>query len=308
MQAPSLKSNLTASQAKRNRRINLRAYILLSPMLALLLFGVMVPLCTFLLYSFWRKAGFEIVHDFTLYNYEFLLGKTIYLRLIGKAIYYGFIVCAVTLCLAFPFAYVVATRVKANYKNLVLLAVLVPLYTSDIVRIFAWRSVLGVNGFINQMLMGLGLISEPIEVLLFSPLGALVSLTHMMFPFMFLAVWAGLENMKSSLVESAMDLGAGPLRVIRKVVFPLSLPGVLAGFLFVFIPVTGDYVYVNLMGGPGGVTVTKAIVQQFGAANHWPFASTLAVAMLLSMLFTILVLGILISRLPSIRMYFLARH
>ena len=211
-------------------------------------------------------------------------------------------------CLAFPFAYVVATRVKANYKNLVLLTVLVPLYTSDIVRIFAWRSVLGVNGFINQTLMGLGVITEPIEALLFSPTGALVSLTHMMFPFMFLAVWAGLENMKSSLIESAMDLGAGPLRVIRKVVFPLALPGVLAGFLFVFIPVTGDYVYVNLMGGPGGVTVTKAIVQQFGAANHWPFASTLAVAMLLSMVFTILMLGILISRLPSIRMYFMVRH
>ncbi len=308
MRVLSLKSDLTPRQAKHKRRANLRAYVLLSPMLALLIFGVVVPLGTFLLYSFWRKAGFEIVQDFTLYNYQFLLGKTIYLRLIGKAILYGFIVCAVTLWLAFPFAYVVATRVKANYKNLVLLTVLVPLYTSDIVRIFAWRSVLGVNGFINQTLMGLGLIAEPIEALLFSPTAALVSLTHVMFPFMFLAVWAGLENMKSSLIESAMDLGAGPLRVIRKVVFPLALPGVLAGFLFVFIPVTGDYVYVNLMGGPGGVTVTKAIVQQFGAANHWPFASTLAVAMLLSMVFTILMLGILISKLPSIRMYFMVRH
>jgi spermidine/putrescine transport system permease protein len=296
------------SRSRGRGRGRLRPYVLLAPMLAILLFGVVVPLASFLLYSFWRKAGFEIVQEFTLHNYVFLAGKMVYLRLIGKAILYGFIVAAATLFLAYPLAYVVATRVKAEYKNLVLLAVLVPLYTSDIVRIFAWRSVLGVNGFINQTLISLGLISEPIEGLLFSPFAALISLTHMMFPFMFLAVWAGLETMKGSLVESAMDLGAGPLRVLRRIVIPLSLPGVLAGFLFVFIPVTGDYVYVNLMGGPTGVTVTKAIVQQFGAANNWPFASTLATAMLLAMLVTIALVGGCASRLRSIRMYFASGH
>ena len=272
-------------------------------MLALLFFGVVVPLSAFLIYSFWRKSGFEVVPDFTLYNYQYLLGKTVYLKLIVKAIVYGFIVVAATLCLAYPFAYFVATRVRAEYKNLVLLAVLVPLYTSDIVRIFAWRSILGVNGMINTALMAVGLTNEPVEGLLFSPASALISLTHMMFPFMFLAVWAGLENMKSSLVEAAMDLGSGPIRVFRKVVLPLSLPGALAGFVFVFIPVTGDYVYVNLMGGPEGVTITKAMVQQFGAANNWPFAATLAVAMLISMMVVIVLLGALVMRLPSIRMY-----
>ena len=293
---------------KRREPVNLRAYLLLSPMLVLLVVGVLVPLSTFLFYSFWRKSGFDIVHEFTLYNYQFLLGKTIYLKLIGKAVLYGFIVSATTLCLAFPFAYVVATRVTASYKNLVLLAVLVPLYTSDIVRIFAWRSVLGINGFINNFLMTFGFVNEPIGMLLFSPFGALVSLTHMMLPFMFLAVWAGMENMNTSLIESARDLGAGPLRVMQKIVFPLALPGILAGFLFVFIPVTGDYVYVNLMGGPSGVTITKVIVQQFGAANNWPFASTLTVAMLLSMMVVIVLLGALLSRLRSIRMYFAGRR
>ena len=226
-------------------------------MLALLFFGVVVPLSAFLIYSFWRKSGFEVVPDFTLYNYQYLLGKTVYLKLIVKAIVYGFIVVAATLCLAYPFAYFVATRVRAEYKNLVLLAVLVPLYTSDIVRIFAWRSILGVNGMINTALMAVGLTNEPVEGLLFSPASALISLTHMMFPFMFLAVWAGLENMKSSLVEAAMDLGSGPIRVFRKVVLPLSLPGALAGFVFVFIPVTGDYVYVNLMEGPKALRLRK---------------------------------------------------
>ncbi len=283
-------------------RFRLRPYLLLAPLSLLLLLGVLAPMCVFVLYAFWRKAGFDIVPDFTLANFMLLWHRDVYLGLIGKAIVYGVAVAAITLLLAYPLAYIVATRVKSA-KNLVLLAVLVPLYTSDIVRIFAWRSVLGINGLINQSLMALGLRDQPIEALLFTPFAALISLVHMMFPFMFLAVWAGLESLRKPLIEAAKDLGAGPGTVFVRVILPLSLPGVLAGFFFVFVPVTGDYVYTNMMGGPGGTTIAKAIVQQFGAANNWPFGSALATATMLAMLVFLVALGAAVARLPSIRMY-----
>lgn len=290
----------TKTPGARLRR--LQPYLLLTPFLLLLVTGILLPMALFVVYGFWRKAGFDVVEEFTLHNFALLLDRPVYLWLIGKAIVYGAIASVVTLILAYPLAYITATRVTSA-KGLVLLAVLVPLYTSDIVRIFAWRSVLGGNGLINQLLMSAQLIEEPIAWLLFSPFAALVSLCHMLFPFMFLAVWASLEKLNVSLVESARDLGAGPLTVFRRVVLPLSLPGVFAGMFFVFIPVAGDYLYINMMGGTGGVTITKAIVQQFGAANNWPFGSAMATSTMLAMLVLLLGLALVLSRLSSLRAF-----
>jgi spermidine/putrescine transport system permease protein len=284
------------------RHPSVRAYLLLSPMLALLGFGVVAPLAIFCLYSLWKKVGFDIVRELTLANYLFFFTHPVYFGLIAKALVYGFIVAGATLVLAYPVAYYVTTRVRLH-KNAYLIAALIPLYTSDLVRIFAWRSVLGVNGFINKSLQGLGLIEEPIEFLLFSPTSAVITLTHMYFPFMFLAVWAGLETVKFSEVEAAWDLGARWFRTLRRVVFPLSLPGVIAGFLFVFIPVTGDYLAINLMGGPDGITITNAVVEQFGAANNWPLGAVLAVMVLAAIVLVLAVLAIFLSRLRSVRMY-----
>ena len=236
-------------------------------MLLLLVLGVVVPLAIFFVYSFWRKSGFDLVREATLRNYELFFERPVYYGLTGKAIYYGFIVAAVTLLLAYPLAHYVATRVPRQQKNLYLIAVLIPLYTSDLVRIFSWRSVLGLNGLINKGLESISIIDKPIEALLFTQASALITLSHVYFPFMFLAVWAGLETIKGSLVEGAKDLGAGPFRTLRKIIIPLSLPGVVAGFLFVFIPVTGDYLAINLMGGPDGITIINVVVEQFGAAD-----------------------------------------
>jgi len=285
-----------------SRLVALRPYLLVMPLVILLAAGVFVPMAIFVTYGFWQKAGFNVVETFTLDNFAMLIERTIYLRLIGKAIFYGSIASVITLLLAYPLAYLTATRAR-KAKGLVLLAVLVPLYTSDIVRIFAWRSVLGGNGLINQLLLSLGLVDEPVSWLLFSPFAAILALCHMLFPFMFLAVWAVLEQLDMSLVEAARDLGARRFTVLRRVILPMSLLGVFAGTFFVFIPVTGDYLYINMLGGTGGVTITKAIVQQFGAANNWPFGSAMATTTMLSMFVLLLVLGLFLSRLSSLRMF-----
>lgn len=285
------------------RHPTVRAYFLLAPMIVLLVSGVLVPLGMLFVYSLWRKVGFETSYQITAFNYLWFFTHPVYYTLIGKAILYGFIVAVATFLLAYPLAYYVTMRV-ARHKNAFLIAALIPLYTSDLTRIFAWRSVLGLNGFANQTLLGIGLIDQPLEFLLFSPFSAMVTLIHQYFPFMFLALWAGLETIRRSEIEAAMDLGARWLRSFRRVVFPLSLPGVVAGFLFVFVPVTGEHLAVNLMGGPSGVTITNVIVEQFGQADNWPLGAALAVMVLLAGMIVLLLLSALLSRLRSIRMYF----
>ena len=284
------------------RNPTVRAYLLLSPMIALLGLGVVVPFGVFSMYSLWKKVGFDIVQQLTFDNYVFFFTHSLYYRLLGKSILYGCIVSGATLILAYPLAYYVTTRVRFR-KNVFLVAALIPLYTSDLVRIFAWRDVLGVNGFINRALQELGVIEQPIEILLFSPLSALITLTHMYFPFMFLAIWAGLETINFSEVEAAKDLGARWFRIFRKIILPLSLPGVAAGFLFVFTPVTGDYLISNMMGGPNGITITNVIVGKFGQADNWPLGAALAVMVLVAGFVVLLLLAFFLSRLKSIRMY-----
>lgn len=284
----------------------LRPYLLIAPLGLLVLFGVLVPMAVLVLYGFWQKVGFEVVPTLTLENFVSLFSRSVYPLLIVKAILYGAVASLATLVLAYPLAYLTATRVKAA-KGLVLLAVLIPLYTSDIVRIFAWRSLLGGQGLINQVLLSLGIVDQPLSWLLFSPFSALIALCHMLFPFMFLAIWAVLEQLDPRLTEAARDLGARPFYVFRKVVFPLSILGVFAGVFFVFIPVSGDYVYINMLGGTSGVTITKAIVQQFGAANNWPFGSAMATTTMLSMLVVLVAFGFAVSRTAGARRYFDAR-
>lgn len=290
------------SPRRPSRLASFWPYLLVAPILLLLLVGVVLPMAIFVLYGFWEKSGFEVLPNLTLENFALLFDRPVYLRLIGKAILYGAIASVATLVLAYPLAYLTATRVR-KAKGLVLLAVLVPLYTSDIVRIFAWRSVLGGHGLINQLLLSSGLVEEPVSWLLFSPFAALVALCHMLFPFMFLACWAVLEQLDLSLIEAARDLGAKRFTVLKRVVVPLSLLGVFAGVFFVFIPVTGDYLYVNMLGGTGGVTITKAIVQQFGAANNWPFGSAMATTTMLAMLVVLVLLAVVLSRFSGLRMY-----
>lgn len=274
--------------------------LLLAPVIVLLIAGVLIPMGAFLFHGFVDVWGPGIDLEFSLRHFERLFDRPIYLRLLFKAVMYGAIVSVISFCLVFPAAYFVSASETIN-KNVVLLIVLIPLYTSDIVRIFAWRSILGANGFINQVLMGLGVIETPIVELLYSPYAAILSLVHMMFPFMFLAVWAGLETLKKHLVEAAYDLGASQLRVIRKVILPLIVPGIFAGFVFVFVPVSGDYLYINLMGGPSGVTITKVIVQQFGAANNWAFGAALTASMMVTSFVVLLLVFAAASRLPSMK-------
>lgn len=262
------------------RHESVRVGLLFSPVFVLLAFCMVIPLAVMLLYSFWRMAGFTLERSLSLTNYAYILRQGVYLRLTLKALSYGLVVTAVTIALGFPLAYFMARRVTFR-KNLIVTAVIMPLYTSDLIRYFAWRTILGTHGVLNSLLLGLGIIRTPIEAFAFSPFAVIVSLVHVYLPFMILAIWVSLEAIDPTLLEAAMDLGANPWRTFWRVILPLSTPGLVAGVLFVFIPVTGEYFGVNLMGGTGGVTITNVIDEQFSSAFNWPLGSAMSFVLLL---------------------------
>lgn len=241
-----------------------------------------LPLLVLFSYSFFQLDFVAIVRDPTFENYLRVAKSSTYRGLIVKALMYGVGIATICSVIAYPLAFFIAKRVKV-YKAALLTLLLIPLYTGDLIRIFAWRVVLGAEGVLNSLLMWLGIIQEPIWVLLFSPFATSLVLTYNYLPFMVLPLWAAIEALDDSYIEAAMDLGCRRVSVFFKVVLPLTGAGLVAGFLMVFVLVVGDYLTPQLMGGSTGITVTSAIHDMFGAAFDWPTGSALAWLLLISM-------------------------
>jgi len=260
------------------------------------------PLTIMVVYSLWRVENFSVVQNVSFDNYAYLIGSPIYIWLTAKALLYGAIVTIVTLIISVPVAYFMARHIGPR-KGLVVTAILLPLYTSELIRYFAWRTILGTEGMLNGALLRLSVISEPIEMLSFSPVAVIISLVHVYLPFMILAIWVALEALDPALLDAAMDLGARPIRMFGKIVLPLAMPGIIAGVLFVFIPVTGEFFGVNMMGGTTGFTITNAINDQFTSAFNWPLGSALSYMLLLSIGVVVAVFLVIVSRLRMVRNY-----
>jgi spermidine/putrescine transport system permease protein len=271
-------------------------WVALPPTIYLLAFCT-APLLLLALYSLFSVDFVAIVREPTLDNYRAVLGSPTYRFLVAKALGYGLLVALLTAIIAYPFALAVAKRVKTA-KAAVLTLVLIPLYTGDLVRIFAWRVVLGAEGVVNSFLTWLGLIDEPLWFLLFSPFATLLVLTYNYLPFMILALWAAFEALDDNYLEAAQDLGAGRLALFVRVILPLTSPGLLAGGLMVMVLVAGDYLTPQLVGGSSGVTLTSAIHDLFGAAFDWPLAAALAWVLLTALAATVAAFAYAFSRHP----------
>lgn len=256
-----------------------------------------LPLLVLFSYSFFQVDFVAIVKEPTLDNYVRVAQSATYRGLIIKALVYGITISLICSVIAYPVAFFIAKRVRI-YKAALLTLLLIPLYTGDLIRIFAWRVVLGAEGVLNSLLMWLGLTQEPIWFLLFSPLATTIVLTYNYLPFMVLPLWAAVEALDDSYIEAAMDLGCRRVAVFFKVVLPLSGAGLVAGFLMVFVLVVGDYLTPQLMGGSTGITVTSAIHDMFGAAFDWPTGSALAWLLLVSMSLFVASISYLFYRSP----------
>jgi spermidine/putrescine transport system permease protein len=251
-------------------------YLLLAPSMAVLLFALAAPVLLLIVYSFWTEEGLALDTTPTLAQYAAITTREGYRTLFLRSVAISSLVTLITVALAYPMAYFVAFRVKRG-KFLWLLLLTIPFWTSYLLRVFAWKVILGYNGLINSGLISLGLITRPLAFLLYNPTAVVVTLAHAWAAFAILPLYVSLEKMDRSLLEAAADLGDGPVRRFFRVTFPLSLPGVIGAAVLVFVPTTGDYVTPSLVGGSDGVMIANIIQVQFGRVNNWPLGAALAI-------------------------------
>jgi putrescine transport system permease protein len=183
------------------------------------------------------------------------------------------------LLIGYPMAYAVA-RAPERRRNLLLLLVVLPFWTSFLLRVMAWIGLLADNGVVNNLLLGLGLVAEPVR-LLYTDTALYLGIVYCYLPFMVLPLYANLVKLDPTLLEAASDLGARPWRAFLAVTLPLSLPGILAGFMLVFIPAVGEFVIPELLGGPDAQLIGRVLWTEFFQNRDWPMASALAVVLLL---------------------------
>nr|WP_315479258.1 ABC transporter permease [uncultured Rhodoferax sp.] len=206
------------------------------------------------------------------------LFQTIYIEAYLRSIWYA--LCTAVLCLAigYPFAYFIA-RSAPSARPALLMMVMLPFWTSFLLRVYAWKGILADQGVVNQVLMALGLTSEPIQML-YTNVSMLVGMTYVYLPFMVLPLYANLVKMDFRLLEAAYDLGTTPFKAFWLVTVPLSKAGIVAGFMLVFIPAVGEFVIPSLLGGPENIMIGRVVWDEMFTSNNWPRATALAVVMI----------------------------
>ena len=262
------------------RSDTLKGFTLLSPTLLVMGLTMCIPFGIMVVMSFWTQIGFEFDTAFSLVNYVEAVEKPMYRALLLRSLTISAICTVATVLLSYPMAYYVAFHVR-KHKMAWIILMTVPFFSSYLLRIFAWKVILGYNGVINSGLKGLGLIEQPLAFLLYSPTAVVITLAHAWAAFAILPIYISLEKIDRSLIEAATDLGDGPVKRFLGITLPLSMPGVIAASLMIFIPTVGDYVTPTLVGGPDGLMIANLIQAQFGLVNNWPMGAALALDMML---------------------------
>ena len=256
-----------------------RLGLLLGPAVSWLLVFYLVALTLLLMTSLWQQDVFtaEIVRKWTLSNYEKLFTGQggLWLRVYGRTVLLATIVTLIDVALAFPLAWFMARVVAPRWRTILFMAVVVPLWSSILVRIFAWRTILGGQGLLNQFLLDIGLLNHGSSAFLYNERAIAITWAYVWLPFMVLPIFTALEKIPDSYLEASRDLGAGALGTFRRVILPLAFPGIVAGSIFVFSLTMGDFVAPQLVGG-GSQVLGGAIKDRFGVAADFPFGAALA--------------------------------
>jgi putrescine transport system permease protein len=241
----------------------------------------------------WSGDAWPVV-QLNLGNFQLLFEDPFYVEAVLRSLRVAAVSATLCLLVGYPMALAIA-RAPEAWRNTLLMLVILPFWTSFLLRVTAWIGLLQDQGWINGALLGLGLIAEPIP-LLYTDLAMYLGITYCYLPFMVLPLYASLSKLDPALLEAAGDLGARPWRAFLAVTLPLSLPGVLAGFLLVFIPAVGEFVIPELLGGPGAQLIGRVLWTEFFQNRDWPLASALAVALLVALVLPIALFQARVSR------------
>ena len=246
--------------ADKGRNVR-QGYALLAPTLVVVGLTLAAPLGLLLITSLKSQSGIGFEAGWTLAQYSEVLGRGSYRILFARSVVVAALVTALTVALAYPMAYFVAFHARRKFLWLILLTI--PFWTSYLLRVFAWKIILGYGGVINSGLLGLGLIAEPLGSLLYNPFAVVVTLAHAWAAFAILPIYVSLEKIDRSLLEAGSDLGDSKLRRFLRITLPLSMPGVIGAAILIFVPTTGDFVTPELVGGPAGAMIANIIETQF---------------------------------------------
>lgn len=259
---------------------------LLFPTLLILVGFFILPTIVFFTYSFLASHFYKVEFTFTLENYRRIFSSGIHWKAFSNSLSIGLIAATITTLISYPFAYYLTYRLKKG-RNVVLFLVVVSLLGSYLVRVYAWKTILGREGVINSFLMVTGLIEEPLLFLLYSKLAVILTLVHVFLPFTLLPILSSLQNIPSELIEAARDLGHSPARAFQRVTLPLSAGGVLAGFTYTFILSVADYITPQLVGGTTAAMIGLSISNQFVKLGNMGLGSALSFSLLAILIFIV---------------------
>ncbi len=263
----------------------LAQYLGFSP--AIVLFGAffLAPMALIVAYSFWTVVNYNVVHHWTLENYSYFFSTSTYVTTLWDTIWVAAVATFLTLLAAFPLAYWLARYVRPALRRPLLLMIILPFWTSYLLRVTSWTTILGEKGVLNRFLESIGLIHHPLSFLLYNRPAVILVLIYLYFPFAALTLYATLERFDWQQLKAAMDLGAPPRTAMTKVLLPQIRPGVTTAVIFVFIPVLGEYLTPQLVGGTRGVMIGNLIVNFFQGAEYTRGA---AVSLLIAALIVVL--------------------
>ena len=269
------------------RRANLMSWLLAAPLTALLAVFLILPILLIVAVSFWTADEFSFRPDFQFGNYEYLLGSAVAWKVFGLTFLFAIIVWALTVVIGFTIAYFLAFHVRTlKWQMALFLLTTIPFWTSNIIRMISWIPLLGKNGLVNQTLIGAGLISQPVEWLLYSGFSVCLAFVHLYTLFMVVPIFNTMMRIDKSLIEAARDGGASGFQILTNVIIPLTKPGIMIGSIFVIALVMSDFVTTRFMSGSQIANVGRLIANDIGLLQY-PSASATAVVLLITVLLTI---------------------
>jgi spermidine/putrescine transport system permease protein len=260
---------------------------LISPTMLYLFLFLLLPLLLVVVLSVLTRGPYgNVVYRLNFKNYTRLVDP-LYLRILSYSFVTAMGTTLTTILIGYPLAYYIA-RSAVRLRSILLFLILIPFWTNFIIRIYAWIMILRTEGLLNGMLLGLGVIQAPLDIL-YTPTAVFIGMVYEFLPFMVLPLYTSLEKIEMAQLEAAADLGAPPWRAFLRVTLPLSVPGIVAGSILVFIPAMGMFVVPDLMGGAKTVLVGNLIRNQFLTARDWPFGSAASVLLLATtLIFTLI--------------------
>ena len=257
---------------------------LLAPVTLFLGVFFLAPLAIIALFSFLTPGLYGGVEwAFYHWNYGRIFGwadgiieiyEPVYLQILFRSLSFAAVTVVLTLILCYPVAFWVS-RLPPRWRLLFLFLITLPFFASLIVRLYAWLLILKPTGLLNTSLLALGVISKPLEIL-YTPTAVVLGMVYIMIPFMFLPLYAAVDNLDRAQIEASLDLGATRFQTFRKVVVPQTLPGIMGGAVIVFIPSVGNFIVPDVLGGAKGLMIGNLVEQQFLSARNWPFGSALS--------------------------------